>query len=68
MKRLADTLPTIDDATMRAVLRDGSVATLKVAEPSDHEAVQRFFHELSPESRRLRFFSFCRTAPQVRSE
>jgi acetyl coenzyme A synthetase (ADP forming)-like protein len=60
MQKVADTLPSSDDvATTRAVLRDGSVALLKVAEPSDHDAVQRFFHELSPESRRRRFFSLA---------
>jgi len=49
-------LPTSDDGAWRAVLRDGSVATLKVATPADSEAVRRFFHELSPESRLRRFF------------
>jgi acetyl coenzyme A synthetase (ADP forming)-like protein len=58
MQKLADTLPASDDpTTMRAVLRDGSVTLLKVADSSDGDAVQRFFHELSPESRRRRFFS-----------
>src|SRR5262249_51736609 len=41
---------------MRAVLRDGSVAAIRPAGPADHDAVRRFFHDLSPESRRLRFF------------
>ncbi len=44
---------------MRAVLRDGSVADLRVAVPADHDAVRRFFHDLSPESRRRRFFSIA---------
>ncbi len=57
--RAAPTLPTADDPTMRAVLRDGSVTDLRVAGPEDHEAVRRFFHELSPESRRRRFFSIA---------
>jgi acetyl coenzyme A synthetase (ADP forming)-like protein len=59
MQRLAATLPTSDEKSLRAVLRDGSTATLKIADPSDHDAVQRFFHDLSPESRRRRFFSIA---------
>jgi acetyl coenzyme A synthetase (ADP forming)-like protein len=59
MQRLAATLPTSDERTLRAVLRDGSTATLKVADPSDQNAVRRFFHDLSPESRRRRFFTLA---------
>lgn len=59
MQRLAATLPTSDEKTLRAVLRDGSTATLKIADSSDHDAVQRFFRDLSPESRRRRFFSIA---------
>src|SRR5262245_15639308 len=59
MQRLAGTLPTSDDPSMRAFLRDGSVVLLKVADASDCDAVQQFFHELSPESRRRRFFTLA---------
>ncbi|HZT75900.1 MAG TPA: GNAT family N-acetyltransferase [Vicinamibacterales bacterium] len=59
MQRLTPPLPSLDDAALRAVLRDGSVVTLKIAEPADHEAVRRFFHDLSPESRRRRFFAIA---------
>ena len=59
MQRLTPSLPTADDAALRAVLRDGSVVTLKIAEPADHDAVRRFFHDLSPESRRRRFFAIA---------
>ena len=66
MQKLAGSLPSSDDAaSMRAVLRDGSVALIKVAEPSDHEAVQRFFHELSPESRRRRFFTMAEPSEEL---
>ena len=41
------------------MLRDGSGATLRVTQPADHDALRRFFHELSPESHRHRFFSLC---------
>ena len=40
----------------RLVLRDGTIASVRPAQPSDHAALRRFFHELSPESRRNRFF------------
>jgi hypothetical protein len=43
----------------RIVLRDGTVAALRVTQPADHDAVRRFFHELSPESRRRRFFTLA---------
>src|SRR6476659_2314258 len=59
MPRAAPTLPSTDDASMRAVLRDGSVADLRVAVPADHDAVRRFFQDLSAESRRRRFFSIA---------
>lgn len=45
------------DFSERAVLRDGTLATLRLTRPEDHDGVRRFFHELSPESRRLRFFT-----------
>ena len=48
-----------DRIDSRVVLRDGTVATLRVTRPADHDAVRRFFHELSPESRRRRFFSLA---------
>jgi hypothetical protein len=43
----------------RVILRDGSVAALRVAQPADHEALERFFHGLCPQSRRGRFFSLA---------
>lgn len=41
----------------RIILRDGSTATIRMSQPSDAEAVAEFFKQLSPESRRQRFFS-----------
>ena len=38
-----------DRVNSRVVLRDGSGATLRVTQPADHDALRRFFHELSPE-------------------
>jgi acetyl coenzyme A synthetase (ADP forming)-like protein len=60
MQPLSPPLPAADEAgALRALLRDGSVVTLKIADPTDHDAVRRFFHDLSPESRRRRFFAIA---------
>ena len=57
MQTLFPPLPAADELNAhRLVLRDGSVAIVRPAGPSDREAMRRFFHELSPESRRHRFF------------
>lgn len=57
MQIITPGLPAADDTAARVLLRDGSVATLRVTEPNDRTALRRFFHDLSPESRRRRFFS-----------
>jgi acetate---CoA ligase (ADP-forming) len=49
----------IDQTPSRVILRDGTLAILRITCPDDREALRRFFHELSPESRRRRFFSFA---------
>jgi len=35
----------------RLILRDGSTATIRIAQPNDREALLAFFNQLSPESR-----------------
>jgi acetate---CoA ligase (ADP-forming) len=58
MHQVAPSPPVLDDPVApRLVLRDGSVATVRRSVPGDREAMRRFFHELSPESRRRRFFT-----------
>ena len=58
MHPVAPSPPVLDDpAAPRLVLRDGSVATVRRSTPGDRQTMRRFFHELSPESRRLRFFT-----------
>ena len=59
MRPLAPSLPAVDDPSLLAVLRDGSAVTLKIADEADQEAVRQFFHDLSVESRRLRFFAIA---------
>jgi acetate---CoA ligase (ADP-forming) len=51
--------PATDEVNApRLILRDGSVADVSAAGPTDREAVRRFFHDLSPESRHRRFLSW----------
>jgi acetyl coenzyme A synthetase (ADP forming)-like protein len=58
MYRISPPLPAVDDPNARrVVLRDGSVATVRRAAAADREAMRHFFQELSPESRRKRFFA-----------
>ena len=59
MNIVAAPLSSADRVDSRVVLRDGTVATLRVTRPADHDALRRFFHELSPESLRRRFFSLA---------
>jgi acetate---CoA ligase (ADP-forming) len=51
--------PTYQDSAEsgRLILRDGSAALIRVSEPGDLAALREFFHQLSPESKRRRFFS-----------
>ena len=58
MRKPAPALPVGDYLDHpRVVLRDGTVASIRVAGVEDGQALRRFFHELSPESRRRRFFT-----------
>ncbi len=53
--------PTFQDSVEagRIILRDGSTAFIRPAEPGDREELREFFHQLSPESKRRRFFSIA---------
>lgn len=43
----------------RLILRDGSTALIRIAQPEDREALLAFFEHLSPESKQKRFFSLA---------
>jgi acetyl coenzyme A synthetase (ADP forming)-like protein len=45
----------------RLILRDGTTAAIRLAQPADREAMKEFYGSLSNESKRRRFFGF--TAP-----
>ena len=51
--------PTYQDSAEsgRLILRDGSTAFIRPSQPGDLDALREFFHQLSPESKRRRFFS-----------
>jgi acyl-CoA synthetase (NDP forming)/GNAT superfamily N-acetyltransferase len=51
--------PTYQDSAEsgRLILRDGSTAFIRLSEPGDRDALREFFHQLSPVSKRRRFFS-----------
>src|SRR5262245_7298700 len=58
MRPLTPALPAVDQIdSPRVILRDGTAASVRVANAADREAIRDFFHELSPESRRKRFFT-----------
>ena len=58
MKQVTPPAPAGDQLdNPRLVLRDGSVASVRPSLVTDREAIRRFFHDLSAESRRNRFFS-----------
>lgn len=58
-------MPTTPAATSRLVLRDGSTAGVRPATASDRDAVRRFFDELSPTSRRLRFLATATASEEL---
>ena len=56
-QRVAQALAVEPVITTRLVLRDGSTAGLRASFAADRDAMRRFFHDLSPHSRRLRFLA-----------
>src|SRR4051794_16579870 len=59
------TLPSTEDSADRAVLRDGSVVRLRLAARADRDELARFFHGLSFESLRRRFFGPAEPSPAL---
>ena len=57
-RRVADErVGALADGEGRLILRDGSTATIRPSKQEDRDALRAFFAHLSPESRRMRFFS-----------
>lgn len=57
--------PQQSDDAGQLTLRDGTVAQLRPARPSDIEALTRFYHELSAESRYRRFLTASMPGPDL---
>src|SRR3970040_1626661 len=49
----------------RLILRDGTTAAIRPAQPGDRDLLQAFFNRLSTESRWRRFFSMAGPAMKV---
>src|SRR4051812_25044776 len=49
----------------RLILRDGSTADVRLADPKDRVGLAAFFERLSPESRRRRFSSLALPGPEL---
>src|SRR5215467_5641540 len=49
----------------RLVLRDGTVASVRTATPADRDSIRQFFHDLSPDSRRKRFFTLAEPSDTI---
>jgi acetate---CoA ligase (ADP-forming) len=66
MRPVTPPLPAGDQIdSPRLMLRDGTVATVREATAADRDAIRRFFHDLSPDSRRKRFFTPAEPADDV---
>ena len=65
MRETGPLLPSTEDAADRALLRDGSVVQLRLSVGSDREELARFFHGLSFESLRRRFFGPAEPSPAL---
>ena len=61
--------PTFQDSAEsgRLILRDGSTAFIRLSEPADLGALRDFFFQLSPESRKRRFFSSAKPSEELLS-
>ena len=65
MRDVGPPLPSPEDRADRAVLRDGSVVQLRLSVASDRDELARFFHHLSFESLRRRFFGPAEPSPEL---
>jgi GNAT superfamily N-acetyltransferase len=65
-RQITPPLPAQDQIdSPRLVLRDGTVASVRTATAADREAIRQFFHELSPDSRRKRFFTLAEPSDSI---
>jgi len=66
MRTIPAPSPATDDLDVpRLVLRDGTVASVRIAGAADREALRRFFHDLSAASRWNRFFTMSEPSQTI---
>ncbi len=53
---------------VHALLTDGRTVAIRPATPGDHDAVLRFYEEMSPENQRLRFFAVSHRSAEQAAE
>ncbi|MFI7497981.1 GNAT family N-acetyltransferase [Streptomyces sp. NPDC049687] len=58
----------LDRPTVHALLADGTTVCIRPALPGDHEQLQGFYEEMSPENLRLRFFSASRRSAALAAD
>ncbi|WP_406835183.1 GNAT family N-acetyltransferase [Streptomyces sp. AHU1] len=58
----------LDRPTVHALLADGTTVCVRPARPADHEQLQGFYEEMSPENLRLRFFSVSRRSAAMAAD
>ncbi|MER5199962.1 bifunctional acetate--CoA ligase family protein/GNAT family N-acetyltransferase [Streptomyces sp. NPDC002755] len=58
----------LDRPTVHALLVDGTTVCIRSAMPDDHEQLQGFYEEMSPENLRLRFFAASRRSAAMAAD
>ncbi|MFF3886007.1 GNAT family N-acetyltransferase [Streptomyces sp. NPDC001914] len=58
----------LDRPTVHALLADGTTVRVRPARPADHEQLQGFYEEMSPENLRLRFFGVSRRSAAMAAD
>ncbi|MHC3469863.1 bifunctional acetate--CoA ligase family protein/GNAT family N-acetyltransferase [Streptomyces sp. 7R007] len=54
--------------TVHALLADGTTVCIREVRPSDHDQLQGFYEEMSPENLRLRFFGASRRSAEMAAD
>lgn len=58
----------LDRRTVHALLADGTTVCIRPVRPGDHDQLQGFYEEMSPENLRLRFFAASRRSAAMAAD
>lgn len=58
----------LDRPTVHALLADGTTVCIRPALPGDHEQLEGFYEEMSPDNLRLRFFAASRRSAAMAAD